>query len=611
MTKDKFLNDIQRIYNHISKEQEHYNNYFVITQNQENKEALELVEKFLQELELEKNSESILATLQYVINLKEDSLIQFMQKEKLSQEEIDKKLEIAYKFNASFYLERFEKLLKLIEEEALLSPFYRKIIAGVHSIGEAMTAWQSKWRAHIINSINRELFELFKGDEEKIFQMLEAKKLLDCKNGVTADRCYSVLINKNGKYERLAYSEAFKKEVKEVTRRLSLLIDILTPLEDEVYHQKDEWIRYFKALKRAFGHSEVDELVELWADVDRAWMKITTPLQVGHPLEYYEDKYRKAVALEWDLRIINPSMQNNSNTRENIKSFASKLAYELGKEAQRVIKNNLVQVDNTQLYIGQPALYYGAELNGLFSAQVVPNDEEVSSELGKKIFAYIDFVRESKKSKPIMQLSVDTFGIDFIQKQREIITTNPTLWNRIYDISTIGHEFGHILWIDSDTEVAMNKSGQFKNIEEFKATTGGLMAFFDNEEENLKEHIIDDVVSRAVGLMAWREVTEVLPYYTEGLIHLELLYKSNIIEFINNKVKINYSQYEDFKKNYQKAYKNLAQHYLAKEDANRYLEQYTQKKENVFLPKTQEVKEFVEHYYSEYKRIGNVVAKEF
>lgn len=32
-------------------------------------------------------------------------------------------------------------------------------------------------------------------------------------------------------------------------------------------------------------------------------MKVKSPLQVGHPLEYYEDNYTHAVALEWDIRI--------------------------------------------------------------------------------------------------------------------------------------------------------------------------------------------------------------------------------------------------------------------------------------------------------------------
>jgi hypothetical protein len=467
------------------------------------------------------------------------------------------------------------------------------------------------WRGHIINGVNRELFELFKGDEDKIFEMLQKQNLLDCKNGKIADRCYSVLVNDKDGYKRVSYAKAFEQEVAEVAKRLEILINTLLDLEDEAYNQKQEWISYFIALKEAFLHTNPDELVSLWADVDREWMKITTPIQVGHPLEYYEDKYRKAVALEWDLRVINPAMQKSSTTKDNIKQMAFELAQEFGESAQKVIAKNLIQVDNAQLYIGQPALYYGAELNGLFSAQVVPNDEEVSSELGKKIFAYVDFVRESKKSKPIMQLAVNTFGIDFINKQQDLLQNRAELWNRVYDISTIGHEFGHILWIDSDTEVVMNKSGQFKNIEEFKATTGGIMAFFHKEDNSLKEPFLDDIVSRAIGLMAWREVGEVLPYYCEGLIHLELLHESGLIEFKDEMVKIDYSKYNAFKEIYQNAYKELARTYLEKQDANEYLKLFTTKEGKDFLPKTAKVREFVESYYESYKKIGNKVAKEF
>ncbi len=339
-------------------------------------------------------------------------------------------------------------------------------------------------------------------------------------------------------------------------------------------------------------------------------MKITTPLQVGHPLEYYEDKYRKAVALEWDLRVINPQMQKGSDAKESIKQFATNLAEKIDSSVEKTLAKNLLQIDRTQLYIGQPMLYYGAELNGLFSAQVVPNDEEVSSELGKKIFAYIDFVRESKKSKPIMQLSIDFFGIDFIRKQKNLIENNPKLWNKIYDITTIGHEFGHILWIDSDTEVEMNKKGQFKNIEEFKATTGGLMAFFENEDSSLKEHIVNDVVHRAVSLIGWKEVTEVQPYYCEGLIHLELLFRSELLKIDNNIITIEYSKYNNFKNIYKECYIELVDAYIKRDDASNFLNLYTKKEGEYFIPITTKLAEFTEYYYTQYKKIGNQVANE-
>ncbi len=608
---ERFLADIEQIYNEVEQRDIKLNSYFELAKGKEHKEASQLIDNFLEHIGIQRSDESIHASLIYLINLREDAIEQLMKKEGFTQAQIDSKLELAYIFNSKLYLERFESLLTFIENRQLLSPFYRAILSGVHAVGETITKWQSRWREHIINSINRSLYELFNGDETQIFQMLQQQNLLDCKNGKIADRCYSVLVHEKDGYRRLSYADAFANEVIETSEKLDILIETLYSLEDPIYKQKDAWTAYFLAIKTALVHTNPDNLVSLWADVDRAWMQITTPLQIGHPLEYYEDKYRKAVALEWDVRIINPKMQKESTTKESIKKIAFHLAKEFGDSAVDTITKNLLQIDNTQLYISRPMFYYGAELNGLFSAQVVPNDEEVSSELGKKIFAYIDFVREGKRAKPVMQLTINTLGIDFIKKQQELLTNNPKLWNKIYDITTIGHEFGHILWIDSDTEVAMNKNGQFKNIEEFKATTGGIMAFFENEESDLIEPFLDDIVSRAVGLMAWQEVDEVLPYYCEGLIHLELLFESRVITFTNGMVHIDYSRYNNFKTIYTQAYKELAKNYLERKDASEYLGLFTNKEGRVYLPKTKEIEDFVQEYHQSYKEIGNQVAKEF
>ncbi len=519
-------------------------------------------------------------------------------------------LEIAYIFNSQLYMERFESLITFIEERGLLTRFYRELIGGVHSIGEIITKWQVKWKKHILQGVNRELFELFNGDEEKIFKMLSENNLLDYSYGELADRCYSVLVKTKNGYQRLSYSEAFKREVSDVVEKMDILISVLETLDDEVFNQKENWINYFKALKRAFSHRDCDELVDYWAEVDRVWMSITTPIQIGHPLEYYEDRYRKAVALEWDLRIINPKLQYSSDTKDNIKRVALEFANSIGNRAKEVVERNLSQIERTQLYIGQPMLYYGAELNGLFSAQVVPNDKRISDELGKKIFAYIDFIRERKRSRPVMELAINTFGLKFIQKQQKLINESPEIWNRIYDISTIGHEFGHILWMDRDTEIKMNRSGQFKNIEEFKATAGAIVAFLNSpssQDGKLIEPFIDELVSRAVNLMAWREVDEVLPYYAEGLIHLELLYNSGLINFSKGMVEIDYSRFESFKDIYQIAYKELINIYLNRDDAQEFLSLFTIRGEGSnLLPITEEVYKFVDNYYENYKRIGNI-----
>ena len=602
--KKQFMDDLQIIYDELQKRQATLNDYYTLTSGT-HKEADKVVSAFLSDLEMERSDESVMAALTRIVNLREDALEQVLQKAGLSEEGIIIKKEEAYLFASRFHLARHTSLLTWIEEHQLLNTFYRTLIAGVDAVGQAMSCWQSIWTAHIIHGVNRELYQSFNGDEEKIFERLQREGLYDLdENGCIGDRCYSVLHrDSEGTYHRLSYAEAFSEEVEEISNALNAFIAVLEQEEDVVFNQKEQWIAYLLAMKIAFEHTRPDELIQYWADVDRAWMAIMTPLQIGHPLEYYEDHYRKAVALEWDLRIINPALQEGSDTRSNIKIFAKKLAETIGGNAPRVIANNLIQVEETQLYIGQPALYYGAEFNGLFSAQVVPNDEAVSSELGKKIFAYADFVMASKKAKPVMRLSVETMGEGFVKKQRKLIEEEPKLWHKIYDVSTIGHEFGHILWIENDTESTMNASGQFKNIEEFKATTGGLMAFFENENSQLKKYMVDDLVSRAVGLIAWREVGEVLPYYCEGLIHLDLLFKSGVISY-NETVQIDYSRYDMMKAHYQGAYRDLASHYLRKEDAGNYLHRYLVREEGIYLPRDELVREFVEHYYKRYQEIG-------
>jgi hypothetical protein len=609
--KTKFMQELEQIYSELSKRQDALNRYYEVLDKEnetDHNDVQELLNTFFIHLNIEQTKEAQMAALTRMVSLREDALEQVLEKQGFTQEEIITKKELAYRFVSTMHLKRHEELIAYIETQGLLTPFYRALISGIHHVGVRLTEWQSEWTQHIIYGVNRELKEHY-SDDAKVMAFLEENELLDKdRQGEVADRCYSALVkNQHGNYQSVAYIDAFPNATKAVILALEELVEKLSMFEDEVFHQKQEWLLYFNTLKSAFKESDTKQLIERWAEVDRVWMQIKTPLQIGHPLEYYEDHYRKAVALEWDLRIVNPTLQEGSDTKESIKQFAYKMAEGFGEKAVQVIENNLTQVDRTQLYIGQPVLYYAAEFNGLFSAQVVPNDEQVSSELGKKIFAYADFVLESKKAKPIMRLSVESMGKAFIQKQRSVMEEHPALWHKIYDISTIGHEYGHILWIDAHTESVMNKSGQFKNIEEFKATTGGLMAFFDadksEEKSPLKEHIINDVVSRAVGLMAWREVGEVLPYYCEGLIHLALLFSSGVMRY-ENEVVIDYSRYEVMKEYYQKAYQNLAQHYLAKKDAFEYLQQYVTLEGEHYLPANITVKAFVEYYYKRYKEIG-------
>ncbi len=609
--KELFLYDLEKIYLILQDNQNELNSFYEIL-HKDIPTKKEYIDNFLNDIKLPLNQETRLSAINRLVSLRDESLIQELQKANFSEEEIDKVKEKAYLWASNYHINLHKKLLRKINSLKLLTQFYRTILEGVHQAGIAFTKWQSSWTSHIITGINRELFKLFNGDEEKIYQMLHQKKLLEIdEDGKTADRSYSVLIRNDDEFRSLSYKDAFAKEVEEVSKPIETLVLKLSVLDDEIFGLKDEYINYFNAIIKALNERNTSKLIKRWADVDRYWMKITSPLQVGHPLEYYEDHYRKAVALEWDVRIANPKEISQSNTKEKIKDTFLKIFDSLALPAHKNIKiSTIANLNKVQLYIGKPMLYYGAEFCGLFSAQVVPNDEKVSSQFGKKIFAFADSILEAQRAKPVMKITQSIFGNNFIDEYKDLLFNKPEIWHKIYDITTIGHEFGHILWMDNTTETAMNKTGNFKNIEEFKATAGGLVSFFYNEQEKLKNYILKDITKRAVSLIAWMHTGEVEPYYCEGLIHLDILFKSGVLRYEKEKLHISFDDkvYEKTVSLYKNTYNNLAKHYLYKKDASEFLYMFAKKENGYFLPLDKKVKSFVVYYWELYKKIGREIA---
>lgn len=613
MKQEKFLEDIQKIYDFIGSQKDEINTLYEYLENDED-EKLKIIEKFAKSLNLTLNDDLKLALVTRLVNLRDDSLVQVFKKANYDNNQIIELQEQAYQFVKEFWLDIEHQRVEFISQNNLLTPFYQEVFKGVYEVGVAMSQWQSSWTRSIINGVNKDLLKQFDNDDEKVMNFLEKNNLFDKgHDGLIADRSYSMLTKEDGNYKSTAYITAFKKEVTTVIDALEEFVDTIIELEDEVYNQKWEYIQYLQTIITALSEKRVAMLVSKWADVDTAWMKITTPIQIGHPLEYYEDHFRKAVALEWDIRLINPSIQNNNQRVEKIKTMFGKLFETIQENAneKNIYDFSLKSLDKVQLYLGRPALFFGAEFNGLFSAQVVPNDEVVSSKEGKKIFAFSDEILQGQRAKPFLRLSREIFGQEFLTKERKFLFQEDKKWHQVYDITTLGHEFGHILWCDDATESVMNKSGNFKNIEEFKATTGGLVSFFMDtisNEKVLEEFVISDTIKRAIGLIGWMEVDEVQPYYCEGLIHLSGLFETKILvwDVKNSQLTINLDDtiVKNLKQWYIKTYKKLALHYLNKKDATLFLKAYAIKKEKYFTSIDTTIDNFIQYYFNRYKEIG-------
>jgi hypothetical protein len=163
----------------------------------------------------------------------------------------------------------------------------------------------------------------------------------------------------DGEYISKSYFDVFTSEIEIIVEEIESFIANLSVLEDEIYDAKYYYVNYLTAIKEALLETETNNLVYKWSKVDEAWMQIKTPFQIGHPLEYYEDKYRKAVAPEWDLRIQNIVFE--SDVEPNIMSMYETLFKEFDKEkfysSYVFSKSNINRV---QFYLTSPVLYYSS-----------------------------------------------------------------------------------------------------------------------------------------------------------------------------------------------------------------------------------------------------------
>lgn len=552
---------------------------------------------------LKESKELRLAILRRFVDLKEENLLEEFKKAHLSEVKSKELCYQIYDEVVHFYENSHKSLID--EAKNWLEPFYRALLEGVHQIGLVMNELHKLWSKQILDTNNKILATQFKSLDKALSFLRKNELFQRDRSGEPCERSYGLLIRIGNLWKFVPYAAFFEDEYLRLEYAFDELLGNLQKLAQNEEHR--DYITYLSKLKFAFMRKENEEVIAAWQEAELAWLEVKSPLQIAHPLEYYEDNYTHAVALEWDLRLNDENEFNAKQFCQNIIHSFAKLYENTGLKDEELLKQVQGNLAKTQLYICMPMLYYGAQMNGLFSAQVVPNDEFVSNEGGKKIFAFVNFVYESARSKPFMLLASEVFEKEFLKYGREILFFKPEIWKKVYEIATIGHEFGHIFFISQDTEKKMNTSGRFKNIEEFKATAGGLMNFFLNEKEELILPVFYEFIKRAVSLIAWQRVEQVKPYYTEGLTSLSLLFESKVLGFEEGKLSIDFSleSYANFKAFFMKTYYELARTYMQKRDANEFLSKFCVLEDEIFLPLQKECKDFVKYYYALYEKIGN------
>lgn len=608
MNRQEFLQNIAKIHELFQETEAHLNSLSngIHTSCEERK----ILDDFLNAMWLDANPETYFSAAARIGDKKFEPLDIYLEKQGKTQAERDEIFEKSYLYVAQYYERLQWEMIEHIKKQSLLPEFYETIFHYTHTLWKLYSVLFLAWNRTLLFETNRGLEERFNNDHDAINAFLEQKNLYDLGHrGDRADRSYSILIPKGESYVSLSYGEVFPDEVGAIISCYEEFIAKLETLEDTVYDRKNAYIEYFRSIKEAWEENDVDELVAAWSDVDVKWMAVDTPVQPGHPIEYYEDKYRRAVSIEFDMRLLDPTLFE-SEVAADIEYMYEGMYDEIGREnfaeSYEYSKKSFKQV---QLYISAPVLAYGSFLCGAYSAQVVPNDDEVSKVHGKKIFAFPKFVLESQRSAPKMKLDKEMISSDILEKYYDFLAGSDSDYYKIYDIETIGHEFGHTLWLAPGAEVVMNQSGLFKNIEEFKATAGGLVAHFIKGESDLDEKIIVTHLMRSIKIMRYRKVEDILPYYCECLIHLHIFFESGIIAYKGGKIELHMHEQniKALRELYIAVYTQEMFTYLNRMDAANFLFEFTVREAGVFLPKDPEVRVFVEDYYEKYKAIWNEV----
>ena len=623
LTKDQLEENIWEIHVIFNSERNKLNNLRIWI-NEEWKER-DLLDSFIDYLGLEKNEWNRLWAYNRLSALRDDNLKITFNELNLSDEEVEDKTEKAYEFTTNFHMDLHEKLIEDIDKKNLLTPFYLELIKQTHNVWLKFNDFQKVWQKELIDWVNKRIEKEISSDKWEVIDYLKKNNLMDLWHGwIEADRSYSILrefdlrwaileASSYPKYEKQAYVDAFPKEVNSIVDWLDEFIKELGKHDDDIYGEKEIYINYLESLKIAFLEKDTDRLVQKWSEVDEAWMKIEWPFQIGHPVEYYEDKYRKAVAPEWNLRLKNKSLFESKVEKNMISMFNDRFKEFWVEEYKDVYDYSMKSLSNVWLYISSLLTYYGSSVIWNISAQVIPNDAVVSEKYWKKIFAFPEKILEREKTRPITKLATSTFE-EWLFKKIEDISSVEEDFYKLYDIETNWHEFGHTLWLDLDSETKMNTWWNFKNIEEFKATTWGTIAFLSNPDEEVFDKWLVQHIDRAINLMWRSDSSEVEPYYCEWLIHLKIIFDSEII-FINEdkrvELNLNDKTLEAFKKWYFETYSKLAKIYLNKQNADDFLFDYVIKEEGKFLPKDEKIREYVEYYFEQDKKLWNTIDKDY
>jgi hypothetical protein len=525
----------------------------------------------------------------------------------------------------SYYEGAQRALIQTIKTQQLLTPFYQAIFIESFELAKTFNVLTALWKDRVIDQTNSDLEERF-WDPRELSDFLQTNNLIDTgKDWLPVGWSYTILVPKSTsstrqddpiEYQRMTLRWAYPVEMEAVLWSLARLKGQIAVWEDALFGQKDAYIYYLQALENALSSLDATTSIALWQEVDTCWMGITWPIQIVHPFESYLDNLRSTVGLQFDLRMSLPNA-GVSCVRDTILQMVYAVAQDFPSIDPEQLALWVDGINKKKVYFVGLPIHGGEQFYGPPSAQVIPNDTKVSDQHGRKIFAFTRSEFNGIRTRPLLRIRQFAISEELLNQEKSLYTeARYKEYLQMYDQFIDGHEFGHGLWrLSAQSEPRMNISGAFKNIEEWQATAAAVVAYFGSQASQdpmSRENFLMELITRAVWLLRYYKTTDVIPYYTESLIHLELLFEAWVVAVDQDgKITLTHKEwgFEALKQAYDQEYRELVAAYLAEQDASIFLGRTTELKNGIYLPSRPELRAFVERFIGNYKVHGLAVVE--
>jgi len=345
---------------------------------------------------------------------------------------------------------------------------------------------------------------------------------------------YTVILQGETGPEEVSYATRYQKQVTNITEELSRLADKIT--QGEPSPEQLAMADYFKAYINALGSRDLDNLGNLWREVDRIWLNVKGKVQPIATREYdYYDKNAIRVFPDFRLVIVNEESELIKPVEETRQAMILHLGTEFnGDPAFDATKEAMSKV---QIFAEGYDVVFSGSLDFQAAGQSLPNEDVIKRKHGVKVFLSLE-----------VNLARWNLALGLAEK---VFPKDVDLFKRVDEsfdgiaIDLAGHEIGEPLL---DTDDIRNKVGGtvFRLLNEDAATLA-ITAIMPQRvmAGELKQAALETHAMQLLGVYLRyidiaRGAPHLEPYYKGmGLLGLKRMVDSGFIHFIGGELRVN------------------------------------------------------------------------